>query len=593
MAKEQAKELFPVLEMCPPVRPPDDVPKGEFEIGLACAGAVSAGAYIAGVMDFLVQALDAWEAAKKDPAFKGKVPDHSVKLTVLTGASAGAINSAIFALLRHKDFTHFSSDPGEGAGAAKNPLFQSWVNAIDMSRLTGTEDLDALGKGQQPLSLLDSTPLDRIGEQALIDAAALTDKVRDWVADPLRVYLTQTNTRGVPYFVGFIDGSGSGQGMVQHADQARFVLFRDKVVPAVDPCGPDDHDHAFPDERALAGQPQAADGWRQLPQAALGSSAFPIGLAPRDMTAKPEDYLYRITLPDPNQPGPDQPQRYVAVQPEGEDWPQDGSLTTPRPYLGMDGGIIDNDPFGLARDMMAGRYGRNPRDGLAANRSVIMIDPFPERPPPGPTDRNGHGLKFLLGTLVNVLKLQARFRPEDLILAQQESVYSRFIIVPKREGATKQQYNLACGLLGGFGGFLARPLRVHDYLNGRRNCQRFLAKHFTLPRDNPLFDSWRDAAWAGDYDAGGGELPIIPLLKTGPYAIAEQAAPEWPDQCVDPDLSTRQVMDRVEKLVPAMFNLNWLMRQAVKMVIYPKIRGLVKSAIRTAAKEWGVLNRFS
>jgi len=39
----------------------------EFQIGLAMSGAVSAGAYTAGVFDFLIQALDEWEKARKGP----------------------------------------------------------------------------------------------------------------------------------------------------------------------------------------------------------------------------------------------------------------------------------------------------------------------------------------------------------------------------------------------------------------------------------------------------------------------------------------------------------------------------------------------
>ena len=35
-----------------------------FEIGLVMAGAVSAGAYTAGVVDFLIEALDTWDQAR-------------------------------------------------------------------------------------------------------------------------------------------------------------------------------------------------------------------------------------------------------------------------------------------------------------------------------------------------------------------------------------------------------------------------------------------------------------------------------------------------------------------------------------------------
>ena len=43
-------------------------PADTFEIGLVMGGAVSAGAYTAGVLDFLFETLDAWEAAKKQEA---------------------------------------------------------------------------------------------------------------------------------------------------------------------------------------------------------------------------------------------------------------------------------------------------------------------------------------------------------------------------------------------------------------------------------------------------------------------------------------------------------------------------------------------
>jgi predicted acylesterase/phospholipase RssA len=70
-----------------------------FEIGLTMAGAISAGAYTAGVIDFLVEALDAWDAAKSAAQAGGPaVPGHAVSLRVMSGASAGAIVAAILAV---------------------------------------------------------------------------------------------------------------------------------------------------------------------------------------------------------------------------------------------------------------------------------------------------------------------------------------------------------------------------------------------------------------------------------------------------------------------------------------------------------------
>lgn len=42
-----------------------------FEIGLTMAGAISAGAYTPGVIEFLTEALDAWDAAKEAAARGG------------------------------------------------------------------------------------------------------------------------------------------------------------------------------------------------------------------------------------------------------------------------------------------------------------------------------------------------------------------------------------------------------------------------------------------------------------------------------------------------------------------------------------------
>lgn len=69
----------------------------EFQIGLAMSGAISAGAYTAGVFDFLIQALDEWEKARKGPD-KDKIPNHRVGIKVMSGASAGAMTAAIGAI---------------------------------------------------------------------------------------------------------------------------------------------------------------------------------------------------------------------------------------------------------------------------------------------------------------------------------------------------------------------------------------------------------------------------------------------------------------------------------------------------------------
>ena len=53
-----------------------------FDIAFALSGAISAGAYTAGVLDYFFQAMNAWNQAKEgDPA---GTPQHSIGLELLT-----------------------------------------------------------------------------------------------------------------------------------------------------------------------------------------------------------------------------------------------------------------------------------------------------------------------------------------------------------------------------------------------------------------------------------------------------------------------------------------------------------------------------
>ena len=128
-----------------------------FEIGLVMAGAMSAGAYTAGVVDFLIQALDQWHEGKRgdDP----RCPRHDVSLKVMAGTSAGGMSVAIAAAQLCEPHTPVA-DP-RPPGPSDNKLFRSWVRRIDIARLLATADLDADPDGDVR-SLLDSTTLDEI-----------------------------------------------------------------------------------------------------------------------------------------------------------------------------------------------------------------------------------------------------------------------------------------------------------------------------------------------------------------------------------------------------------------------------------------------
>src|SRR3954453_4247569 len=110
-----------------------------FEIGLVMAGALSAGSYTAGVVDFLIQALDQWHEGKRgdDP----RCPRHDVSLRVMAGASAGGMSAAI--ATPQFGEAHTPAVDTRPPGPSNNKLFESWVRRIDISGLLNTTDIES------------------------------------------------------------------------------------------------------------------------------------------------------------------------------------------------------------------------------------------------------------------------------------------------------------------------------------------------------------------------------------------------------------------------------------------------------------------
>lgn len=541
---------FPRAEYLPPDRDGMTEP-GTFEIGLVLAGAVSAGAYVGGVVDFLIEALDAWEQAKeterrsKDNKGDWDVPPHDVLLRVISGTSAGGLTAGISAAALGRKFKHLRvEDEADAPDANENPFFESWVNAVDIEDLLGIEDLS--DSDPPLLSLLDSSKLPGAAQEVYDWAANAQRRERPWVADPLRILTTTTNLRGVPYLnQPTTNADGSGQGMIWCQDHLRFALTDtggQSAVPGIQG-----------DERKLRPQDVAGGAdWKTLKHAGIASAAFPGGLRPRVLKRDYGDYDYRQVFRRPDAPG-----QLTAVKPS-----EIAGLQGDYSFLAVDGGVMNNEPLELARRILAGAFGRNPRRGGEATRATILVDAFPGLAKLGPSDDRsinagpGKNREVHIGTvisaMVSALIQQARFQPQDLILAEDKDVYSRFMIAPSRANNDdiSRGSALAGGLLGGFGGFLSKAFRVHDYFLGRYNCQRFLERHFVLPADetlpefrNALFDDWSPALKKprdeGGYGiektvkmAGGGEravlhLPIIPLVR-GMRVASPQACPAWP-----------------------------------------------------------------
>jgi predicted acylesterase/phospholipase RssA len=447
-----------------------------FKIGINMAGAVSAGAYTAGVLDFLTEALDEWYKAKG----RGElVPAHDVSIEVLSGASAGGMCAAISAVMLNEDFEHVH-DTKERDKPTTNRFYESWVNKIDIHQLLKTDDL----KPNAPVeSLLDSTIISQIASYALTPGVPLSPP-RPYVSPNLTLFLSLTNLRGVPYSL-----NGAAPGSVEETtlffgDRIRFEMQRpDKISK------PAQNAHIL--DLSKAG---AAGGWDVLQTAAMATGAFPAFLAPRELKRNTAEYIppmwESVTAAATGTPPPTAP-----------NFPP--NMIQPFATLNVDGGITNNDPFHYSHDYLASLppaspNNINPMSAEEADRAVINIAPFPTTAKFSATFamEKQAGVLSVLPKLFSALISQSRFFGESLSDIMSGNTFSRFVIAPsddrlakKYQGATghpvaAQPPALQCAVLSAFGGFFERGFRAHDYALGRRNCQRFLETRFLLPENN-------------------------------------------------------------------------------------------------------------
>ncbi len=325
-------------------------------------------------------------------------------------------------------------------------------------------------------SLLNGAVLNTIGETALrgIGDASLPPPVfgplRDrapvpYIAKNLHLYMTISNLRGIPYKITFENaGDIGGYGMLNHGDRTHFVLTGiGGASRSSEWADGDTGDTIAANTLPKDGAPLSKE-WEDYLQAALASSAFPIGLASRQINSGTHQYNGRM-WPFPHDPN-------HSIEPRWPDyWPKPPE-TRAFAFINVDGGMINNEPFeyahfalmepgvhaapgpaatpatGLVKDqtgnvvpgVVAGMHAlqANPRTSTKADRAVIMIDPFPEDPAFQLDDNTA-----LDGSLIAVIKAilptfiaQARFKPTELALALDETVYSRFLIAPRRTDPT-------------------------------------------------------------------------------------------------------------------------------------------------------------
>ena len=485
----------------------------EFKLGINMAGAVSAGAYTAGVLDFLMEALEEWQKAKD--AFRASlmnsagmnpaginpagatnpaVPLHDVTIEAFGGASAGGMCAAIAAVMVQQDFAHIRSALETGT---TNTFYESWVNRIDIRHLLDTKDVAG---GGDIVSLLDSTIIDSIAADALTPKDAVP---KPYISPHLTLLLTLTNVRGTPYRL-YSDPAANpaeteptaDEYTAYYGDKLRFETTSGTAAPIAQ--------SAKPLPAGIAG----AGAWPLLTEAAKATGAFPVMLAPRALTREKADYSqppwetmcdgrYLDTRGAPPNPSlPAQPATWET--------------------LNVDGGVTDNNPFQLVNGVLLSYQNPkpancdNPSEATEANCAVVTVAPFPATTTfdPNYNVTSASSIWAMLPRLLDVLLSQSRFLGESLNQLTSGISFNRFVVAPS-DPKLAAGSALQCGLLSAFGGFFHRGFRRHDFLLGRRNCQRFLRAHFCLPASNGVIA-------AGLAEAGAQAAEVIRDFKVDP-----------------------------------------------------------------------------
>lgn len=452
-----------------------------FRIGISMAGAVSAGAYTAGVMDYLLEALENWQKAK-DLNLPG-VPKHDVLIEVFSGASAGGMTAVITTAAVQKDFPHVNQQNYLSGINKDNPLFDSWVNLTEdkksdmMNQMLSIDDIidaKSINPEKEVRSIFNSLFIEKIAQRTLDSIVKDPHTKRKYIADNLELFTTITNLRGFNYELQFITALGPREDrMTMHKDLVHFQL---------NPIGTYNNDGKIPVHFST---PEGLNR-KLLIDAAISTGAFPVGLAPRALVREAkyinDNPLLKITHGKNNLVDPTKDYNTVCV----------------------DGGVINNEPYDLTETLLMNRRKaeiEKEKDLATANAyepaksastfdtTILMIDPFPNYDESPADYFDLQAIKFATTQLLGAMRQQLMVKSDLLEKAYDDFNYSRFMIAPIRTtGGKTQKDSIACGALGGFGGFFNRDFRVHDFMLGRRNCQRFIQQYFCVSEsaNNPI-----------------------------------------------------------------------------------------------------------
>ena len=479
---------------------------GDIHIGLVLAGAVTAGSYTAGVLDYLLNTLDLWEEEYQKN--RTKVPRPNVIIDTMTGASAGSMAAAV-TLLALATKQYKSKITEDEISFENNLLYKTWVefglkdNEKIIDKLFSINDL----KDNEVKSLLNTSFIDDL----IVELVSATEKAElqelpGYINKNIEILMTLSNLRGIPIDLSFSnDTENVAHTMSYHKAFAHFQYHKKD---------PEDHSTLPLDLK------EHLDLFLDCSRA---SGAFPIGLKSIPFKGITKAYI-----------------EANLKEIFGEDLVAKPNVSDTYEFLAVDGGMTNNEPMAEAIRILRNRnesdktlnelrelireYNISEEElsstvikNLRNENPIILIDPFPNYIKDSANENyniEDNSITTILPQLYKTLRNQVLFKERD-ILDLFKSDSSQSMIWPTRYSKDEKLLSnpIASGALGGFAGFFSKSFRHHDYILGMKNCQNFIRYYFT--------QNLADADWTEEQinrfsfiDKEGNEkLPIIPDFR--------------------------------------------------------------------------------
>lgn len=289
-------------------------------LAITIAGAVSLGSYEAGAT---YEILDAIRQHNEHPETIAN--GDFIRIDVLTGASAGGMTASILAQKLLFARNAFVGPDGKSPSPYDNPLYNTWVQGIDLQGLLDAVDKPIPGGDPATLSLLSSNLVEKIAQNALAQIDSTGQIPLDGGAhnaiDPargIRLGLALTNLNGVNYQYTMFGGV-----------PFCYTDFSDQML------------RLFPaNDRSLA-------PWKEISEAAVACGAFPIAFRTKDLSRTMADFRPSATLVP---------------------FPAD-----PYTFTYTDGGVLQNQPLGMAKNLVDECDNHLDND----NRFYLFVSPSP------------------------------------------------------------------------------------------------------------------------------------------------------------------------------------------------------------------------